>query len=74
MAPKSLKTDVETKKKRTLKQKGGKTYALRIETDDKKNLGFGHLASPEEKQSWSENERKKNGYRYVNKFKGEYAI
>ena len=27
----------------------------------------------EEEQSWSENE-KKQGYRYVNKFKGEFAI
>ena len=34
-------------------------YALRIETGDKKNLGFGHLACPEEEQSWSEDERKK---------------
>jgi hypothetical protein len=34
-------------------------YALRIETGDKKNLGFGNLACPEEEQSWSEDERKK---------------
>jgi hypothetical protein len=46
VAPKSLKTDVETKKKRTLKQKGGKAYALRIETDDKKKSWFWTFGLP----------------------------
>lgn len=66
MAPKSLDTDVETKKKRNLgtkkkrERKKGKAYTLRIVRQTKKNiLGFGHLACPEEEERWSENERER---------------